>query len=174
MKMNKWLLLTGLCGLLLTGCTKSNYVSPDSASADDGPDFNVYENYELDEDQLMADVLDVGTDPDNYPMAVAIDFGLRMDEGKINIAAIVKDDTSTEDALWYDNEAIKVLNDQIVSQDISYEMSSDKYFGGVFDKNDAYLDIYTQTAFNNGEEPLFSVVIPAGTYMTFDSADNDN
>ena len=53
-------------------------------------------------------------------------------------------------------------------------MSSDKYFGGVFDKNDAYLDIYTQTAFNNGEEPLFSVVIPAGTYMTFDSADNDN
>ena len=97
-----------------------------------------------------------------------------MDEGKINIAAIVKDDTSTEDALWYGNEAIKVLNDQIASQDISYEMSSDKYFGGVFDKNDAYLDIYTQTAFNNGEEPLFSVVIPAGTYMTFDSADNDN
>ena len=171
MKINKVILAIGFGGLLLTGCTESHYVNPNPENMESGPDLNVYENYELDEDQLMADVLDVGLDPDNYPMAAGIDFGLQMDKGIINIAAIVKDGTSTEDALWYGSETIKVLNDQIASQDLSYELSSDTSYGGVFEKNDAHLDIYYAEQFENDEEPFFTVVIPAGVYMTFDPAD---
>lgn len=170
MKIYKLLVATCLCGLLLTGCTESHYVHPES-SLEPGPDFNIYDNYELDEDQLMHDVLDVGLDPDIYPMAAGIDFGLRMDEGIINVAAIVKDDTSPEDAIWYGSEALKVVNDQIASQDFSYEMSSEDSYGGIYADNDAHLDIYYASDFEDGEAPFLTFEIPAGKYLILDLDD---
>lgn len=171
MKIYKLLAAVGCCGVILTGCTESHYVNPGQGTLETGPDFNIYENYELDENQLMYDVLDVGLDPDTYPMAAGIDFGLRMDEGIINVAAIVKDGTSPEDALWYGSEALKVLNDQVASQDLSYEMSSADSYGGIYENNDAHLDIYFASAFENDEAPFISFEIPAGKYLILDLDD---
>jgi hypothetical protein len=166
MKIKQLLMIAG-CAVVLSGCTESHYVRP----TETGPDFNVYEDYELDEDQLMADVLDVGTDPDFYPMAEAIDFGLHMDEGYIAVAAVVKDGTSLEDATWYGSEALKVLNDQAASQDISYAMSSEDSYGGIYENNDAILDIYYASDFEAGEAPVLSFDIPAGMYIILDDTD---
>ena len=48
MKMGKRALLVACgCMLLLSGCTKSNIVQPDASEAEE-PDFNVYNNIELD------------------------------------------------------------------------------------------------------------------------------
>lgn len=170
MKIYKLLLVTG-CMFLLSGCTESHYVRPNQSDMEAGPDFNIYEDYELDEDQLLDDVLDVGLDPDNYPMAAGIDYGLHMDEGRIAVAAIVKDDTSLEDAIWYGTEALKVVNDQVASQDYSYEMSSEDPYGGIYKENDAHLDIYFASAFENGEAPVLSLEIPADTYLIPDLDD---
>lgn len=171
MKICKLLAVVGCCGLILTGCTESHYVNPNQETMEPGPDFNVYENLELDQDQLIADVLDVGLDPDNYPMAAGIDFGLRMDEGIINVAAIVKDGTAPEDAIWYGSEALKVVNDQVASQDISYAMSSADSYGGIYEENDAHLDIYFASDFENGDAPFLTFEIPAGKYLVLDLED---
>lgn len=171
MRIHKLLIIVG-AALLLAGCTQSHYINPEAGDGE-GPDLNIYEDYELDEEQLLDDVLDVGTDPDFYPMAAGIDFGLHMDEGYIAIAAIVKDGTSEKDALWYGSEAVKVVNDQVASQDLSYEMSSEYSYGGIYEENDAWLDIYYESDFQNGEEPFLSFQIPAGTYLVLNASDDE-
>ena len=42
--------------VLLCGCTKSNIVQPDAGEAE-SPDFNIYNNIELDMDQFRAVLL---------------------------------------------------------------------------------------------------------------------
>jgi hypothetical protein len=165
MKINKFILAAG-CALLLSGCTQSTIVR----SADEGPDLNIYENYDLDMDQLYDDVLDVGLDPDTYPMAAGIEYGIFAEEGYVNVAAIVKDDTSVEDAVWYASEVLKVINDQIAAQDLSCELSSDTSYGGLYESNNAYLDIYYESAFNNDEAPFLSFEIPAGMYVVLEDS----
>lgn len=171
MRICKLLAVAGCCCLLLSGCTERNYVNPNSKDYEYGPDFNIYDDYELDEEQVLEDVLDVGLDPVNYPMAAGIDFGLHMDEGHIDVAAIVKDGTSMKDALYYGSEALKVVNDQVASQDFSYEMSSDTSYGGIYENNDAQLDIYYASDFENDEAPFMTFTIPAGKYMVLDLDD---
>ena len=51
-KMGKRALLVAAgCMVLLCGCTKSNIVQPDAGEAE-SPDFNIYNNIELDMDQF--------------------------------------------------------------------------------------------------------------------------
>ena len=61
------------CMLLLSGCTKSNIVQPDASEAEE-PDFNVYNNIELDMDQFHEEVNEICLDEDDYPMAELEDF----------------------------------------------------------------------------------------------------
>ena len=81
MKMGKRALLVACgCMLLLSGCTKSNIVQPDASEAEE-PDFNVYNNIELDMDQFHEEVNEICLDEDDYPMADSIDFTI--DEDKV-------------------------------------------------------------------------------------------
>ena len=76
MKMGKRALLVACgCMLLLSGCTKSNIVQPDASEAEE-PDFNVYNNIELDMDQFHEEVNEICLDEDDYPMADSIDLPL--------------------------------------------------------------------------------------------------
>ena len=61
----KTLMLAAGCVALLCGCTKSNIVQPDPT---EGPDFNMYMNIEIDEDQLHDDVNDIYLDPDDLSL----------------------------------------------------------------------------------------------------------
>jgi hypothetical protein len=153
----------------LCGCTKSNIVHVDEgvAQTDASPDFDVYNYVEIDTDQLTEDVNDVGLDPENYPMASSIEFQVDLEEEIVNMKVVVKDDTSDEDASWYAGEAIKVLNDQVASQDFSYAESDEEYFGGLYQDATINLSVYYESDYPDGE-PFFTDTVEPDTYKVFD------
>ncbi|MDO4267743.1 MAG: hypothetical protein Q4C73_04650 [Eubacteriales bacterium] len=161
----KNMMLAAGCALLLSGCTESNIVKPE---ASDAPDFNIYDNIELDENQLKADWEDVCLDEDDYPMAAALSFELHPDDGYVDMSVVVKDGTTAEDAAKYADEAIKSFNDQIAIQDFSYGASEETSFGGFFQDNEIHLKLYEGSAYEAGGEPFYETTVPKDTYMTFD------
>ena len=93
MKMGKRALLVAAgCMLLLSGCTKSNIVQPDASQAEE-PDFNVYNNIELDMDQFHDEVNEICLDENDYPMADSLDFTIDEDKALIDVTIVVKDGT---------------------------------------------------------------------------------
>lgn len=153
------------CALLLCGCTKSNIVKPEETQ---GPDFNMYMDITIDEDQLHDDVNEIYLDELDYPMASAIDFELNLDEEYVNVDVVVKDGTSNEDAAWYADQAIKGINDQVAVQDFSYGESDEATFGGLYQDNVINLRIFEESAYQSGGEPMYEVQVPKDEYMTFE------
>lgn len=161
----KTIALAAGCIMLLCGCTKSNIVQPEETP---GPDFNIYNDIVISEEQLHYDVEDIYLDPIDYPMASAIDFDLNLDEAYVDITVVVKDGTSPEDTAYFADVAIKGINDEVVVQDFSYGESDTDTFGGLYQDNVINLKIYTESEYEAEGEPLYETQIPMDTYMTFD------
>lgn len=164
MKLKTTILITS-CVLLLCGCTKSNIVRSNEATVE--PDFNIYMDIEIDEDQLHDDVDFIYLDPADYPMASAIDFKLHLDDEYIDVDVVVKDGTSPEDTAWFADQAIKGINDQVAVQDFSYGESAEDTFGGLYQDNEIRVKIYDESSYAN-KTPLYETVVPKDTYMTFE------
>lgn len=163
----KALLAAAGCVLLLCGCTKSNIVQPDAESAQE-PDFNIYNNIELDMDQFHSEVEEVCLDENDYPMADAIDFDIDEDKALVSVTVVVKDDTSAEDTAEYADAVIKAINDEAAVQDYNYGESGEDTFGGFFQDRAIHLKIYEKSAYEADGEPEYETDIPEDTYMTFD------
>lgn len=163
--MKVFMLVTGFA-ILLCGCTKSNIVKPDETG--EAPDFNLYNDIVLDMDQLHEDVNDIILDPSDYPMGSAVDFDVDLDNEKVDVTVVVKDDTTAEDAAMYADAAIKCINDQVAVQDFSYGESGDDTFGGLYQDNVINLKIYEESTYKNGGEPMYEVQVPLDEYMAFD------
>ncbi len=164
MTIKKLLLMAG-CVVLLCGCTKSNIVRTDETM---GPDFNLYMDIEIDEDQLHDDVEDIYLTENDYPMAAAIDFDLHLDEEYVDVTVVVKDGTSKEDAAWFADQAIKGINDQVAVQDFSYGESDDDTFGGLYQDNEIHLKIYEESSYEADGDPMYETQVPKDTYMEFE------
>ncbi len=158
-------LLAAGCIALLSGCTKSNIVRPEMAES---PDFNIYTDIELDEEQLKEDVDEIYLDETDYPMGYAIDFKLYPRKDYVTVAVVVKDGTSPEDAAYFADVAVKGINDQAAVQDFSYEMSGEESFGGFYLDKEIRLKIYRQSEYEAKGAPMYETTVPKGTYMTFE------
>ena len=167
-KMGKRALLVAAgCMVLLCGCTKSNIVQPDAGEAE-SPDFNIYNNIELDMDQFRDEVDEICLDENDYPMADSIDFTIDEDKSLIDVTIVVKDGTSGEDAAEYTDAVLKSINDEAAVQDYNYGESGADTFGGFFQDRETHLKIYEKSAYEAKGEPMYETDIPADTYMTFD------
>lgn len=168
MKIKRLLLALG-CAVLLCGCTKSNIVQPETEPGETvGPDFNLYMDLEIDEEQLHDDVEDIYLDESDYPVGAAIDFELHLDEEYVDVTVVVKDGTSPEDTAEFADAAIKGINDQVAVQDFSYGESDDDTFGGLYQDNEIRLKIYEESAYESGGAPMYETVVPKDEYMIFD------
>lgn len=161
----KILMIAVGCAAALSACTKSNIVQPETAPE---PDFNMYNNIELDEEQLQADVEDVWLDESEFPMGAAFEFEIDEDTEAVDMSVVVKDGTSPEDASWYADQVVKGFNDQVAMQDFSYGQAEDDSFGGYFQDRELHLKIYEESQYEADGEPMYEVTVPADTYMTFD------
>lgn len=161
MKIKKLALVLG-CAALLCGCTKSNIVQPDETQ---GPDFNMYMDIVLDNEQLIEDVNDIYVDETDYPMASSVDVVLDLDNELVHITVVVKDGTSKEDAAAYAMEAIKGVNDQVAVQDFSYGESSEDSYGGLYQDNAIDLKIYEESEYEADGTPMYEGQIPMDTYQ---------
>ena len=164
MMIKKMMLIAG-CAVLLSGCTKSNIVQPEETQ---GPDFNMYMDIEIDEEQLRNDVNDIYLEEDVYPMASAIEADLKLEEECVDVTVVVKDGTSAEDAAYFADVALKGINDQVAVQDFSYGESDEDTFGGLYQDNVINLKIYEESAYQNGGEPMYETQVPKDTYMVFE------
>lgn len=168
MKMGKKALLAAAgCMLLLCGCTKSNIVQPDASEAE-SPDFNIYNNIELDMDQFQEEVKEICLDENDYPMADSLDFTIDEDNALIDVTIVVKDGTSGKDAAEYADAVLKSINDEAAVQDYNYGESDVDTFGGFFQDRETHLKIYEKSAYESDEEPMYETDIPADTYMKFE------
>lgn len=161
MKIKKLALVLG-CAALLCGCTKSNIVQPDETQ---GPDFNMYMDIVLDNEQLIEDVNDIYTDERDYPMASGIDVTLDLDHELVEITVVVKDGTSKEDAAAYAMTAIKGVNDQVAVQDFSYGESGADTYGGLFQDNAINVKVYEESEYEADGTPMYEGHIPMDTYQ---------
>ena len=156
-----------LCLMMISACTKSNIVAPEPETGEElTPDFNLYNNILIDDEQLHEDVADIYIDEeDEYPMAKAIDFGLHLDEGYVDIIAVVKDGTTAKDAAFFATVAIKGVNDQVAVQDYSYGESDEYTFGGLYQDNEIHLKVYEASQYAAGAGPFYELIIPADEYV---------
>ncbi|MCD8220952.1 MAG: hypothetical protein LUD07_01940 [Clostridiales bacterium] len=168
MKGKQYFAIAG-CALMLCACTQSNIVAPQVGKGEDSgdPDFNVYFNYILDEEQLRADVEDVALDPADYPMTVSLDFTMPEDETPMDVTLVIRDETDVDEIGWYAGECLKVINDQVAAQDYQYAESGERYFGGLYQDKVVYLKVYFESDYPDGE-PIIDAEIPEDTYMRFE------
>jgi len=163
----KVLVLIASCAILLSGCTKSNIVNPDNPVE---PDFNLYNNIELDEDQIRDELDEIYLDTGDYPMASAINFEFHLEESYITIDVVVKDGTSPDDAAWFADQAIKGINDLAADQDFTYGLSDEDTFGGLYQDNEIQLKIYNESSYSSKSAPMYETTIPMDTYISFEIA----
>lgn len=161
----KTLMIAAVSALFLSGCTESTILWPEGAEQ---PDFNVYENIELDDEQLLSDWQDICLEESDYPMAAALDFERHEKDGYVDITLAVKDGTSREDAAAFAVEAIQAFNDQVAVQDFSYDSAEDGSFGSYFAHLEIRLKIYEESAYKAEGEPMYEASVPAGSYSTFE------
>lgn len=162
MKIKRFAVAVG-CLALLCGCTKSNIVKPERSAAE--PDFNIYFNIVIDQEQLKADVDDIFLDSTDYPMADEINFEVNEEEEFVDITVIVKDGTGPEAAANYTMEVIKGINDQVAVQDFTYGESDDDTYGGLYQDNVIHVKIYERSVFDAGQEPMYEAEIPKDVYQ---------
>ncbi len=161
MKIKKLALALG-CAALLCGCTKSNIVQPEETQ---GPDFNMYLDIVLDNEQLIRDVNEIYVEDGDYPVASSIDVELDLDNEQVDITVVVKDGTSKEDAAEYAMVAIKGVNDQVAVQDFSYGESGEDTYGGLYQDNDINVKVYEESEYENDGTPMYEGQIPRDTYQ---------
>jgi hypothetical protein len=121
---------------------------------------------EIDLDALTEEVEENALDQSYYPMSAGIRFSVRLDEGVVDMYVAVKDGTSNEDAAWYAGEAIKVLNDAVAVQDITYAMAEEEYFGGLYQEAEINMNLYYESEFPDGE-PFFQATVEPDAYEVF-------
>lgn len=161
MKIKKLALALG-CAALLCGCTKSNIVQPDETQ---GPDFNMYMDIVLDNEQLIEDVNEIYVKDGEYPVASSIDVELDLDNEQVNITVVVKDGTSKEDAAAFAMVAIKGVNDQVAVQDFSYGESGEDTYGGLYQDNNINVKVYEESEYEADGTPMYEGQIPKDTYQ---------
>lgn len=164
----KKLLLLLSCTVLLCGCTKSNIVSPDAAVPETemvvggNPDLAVKDGIIIDWTEVGKEMDDTFTDQSEYPMSESVNYAFDESTKSFELTLMVKEGTTKEDAVEYATAVIKGLNDEIATQDFSYETSSETSYGGFFAKNDLKLMVIPGTPYTDKDSYLIDQVILAG------------
>lgn len=160
--MKKLLVLIASCMFLLSGCTKSHIVAPSLAVA---PETDIKEGVEIDWGQIWDGLDETFMDPETYPMAAGINGGVDPENKYVQLTVQVKDGTSPEDAANFAMEVAKGLNDEVATQDFSYELASEKSYGGYFKENTLQIMIYPEGTYFEEDKCMLDVTIQPGEYV---------
>lgn len=134
----KKLLLLLACATLLSGCTKSNIVQPDSETKVANPDFSIQDNIEIDWEQVSTDAEETFKNKNDYPYSEDFHFMLQPNTKEIMLVWVVSDDLPANELNHYSEALVKGFNDVVATQDFSIAQSG-KDFMADFGKTMAYL-----------------------------------
>ena len=99
----------------------------------------------------------------DYPQGYYTDFAVYPDASQINLIWVLNDDASAEDAVAYGAAILKTFNDAYVNQDNTVAASTDKYYGGLWDKWEAVLQLYRNSDIMTEGSYYVNQVIAAGS-----------
>lgn len=128
----KKLLVLLACAALLSGCTKSNIVQPDSETRVTDPDFSIKDDIEIDWEQVSRDAEDTFKNKNEYPYSEDFHFMLQPNTKEIMLVWVVADDLPAEELDKYAESLIKGFNDVVAVQDFSIEQSGEDSYGGLW------------------------------------------
>lgn len=160
---NKTIMIFAVSAMLLTGCTKSNILASGGPAE---PVFETQKGIELDWTQINTDIDEEFVDNEQYPMALSVNYSLDKDKKTIDMTLMVKHGTTPEQAVEFANAAVKFLNDEVATQDFSYEKSSDTSFGGFFKEYDLKLIVMPDYTMKENKYWLVDMDIPKGSNQT--------
>ena len=117
---------------------------------------------DIDWDQIREDVQD-RLNSEEYPKGSYIDFAVYPDANQINLIWVLNNDATEQDAVNYGPEIMKAFNDAYVDQDNTIAPSTDTYYGGLWDKWEAVLQLYRDTDIMDESKYYVNQIIEAGS-----------
>lgn len=149
--------------VLLSGCTQSNIVSPDSETKIADPEFGIQDDIDIDWSQVSTDADSIFEDEKTYPYSKGFHFYLEPKKKEIMLMWVVADDFPDSEIEHYADELIKGFNDVTAVQDFSIEHSSDDSFGGLWKRYGLSFSIVPESTQDDEETWFISGAFPAGT-----------
>jgi len=148
--------------MVLPGCVdRTIVVNPTEVV----PDTEVRSDIEIDWDQVMADCQEILNEED-YPLGCYLDFAIHEETEDApactEIIWPVKKEITAQEAGEYAAAYARAFNDAVAIQDFSYELSSDDYYGGYWDKNNMYVQVFRERDILAPEDYLVNQFIYAG------------
>ena len=99
----KRFLVLAACMVLLSGCTQSNIVNPESETKIADPNFDIQDDIEIDWTQVSADAESVFEDTGAYPYSKDFHFLLEPQKKEVMLVWVVSDDfpASDDEETWF-------------------------------------------------------------------------
>lgn len=163
MMKNKTIMIFAVSAMLLTGCTKSNILASGGPAE---PVFETQKGIQLDWTQINTDIDEEFVENEQYPMALSVNYDLDKEKKTMNMTLMVKHGTTPDQAVEFANAAVKFLNDEVATQDFSYEKSSDTSFGSFFKEYDLKLIVMPDYTMKENKYWLVDMDIPKGSNQT--------
>ncbi len=129
--MKKFLIMIA-CMALLSGCTQSTIVSPDSETVVGNPNFETQDDVSIDWSQVSNDAEDMFNDTSNYEYSKDFHFYLEPNKKQVMLVWVVSDDFPDDQIGTYAEDLIKGFNDVVATQDFSIDKSSEDSYGGLW------------------------------------------
>ena len=164
-------LLMLVLAALLSGCTKSNIVSPDKGTVEgDGkPDLDVNKDIAIDWTEVREDLRDQYLDPYGPFADYVLDLDARYDaaSGSLTVLLPVGHKTTSDIAIAYGEDVLKAVGTYVATQNFYYEAPDEQdtdriYYGSYFDEHDVKLQIFFYDKEGDESTYLVNDVIKAG------------
>lgn len=160
MKIKKLIMILG-CAALLSGCTKSNIVSPTGVAAE--PDTQVHADIVLDWNQVYEEVRETMMDPYTYPDIMDVVAEQAEDGTTVKITVTTDQGVDTDGLLTFCTDAIKATGDEIATQDFNFTGSDDDTYGSYFDTHAVKVEVQPYYTKDDDSTWLVNQTIEAGT-----------
>ena len=150
---------------MLAGCTKSNIVNADhqTVAVTGNPEDGAPEDVEIDWEQVADDAHSIFDDKTEYPNSVKFSIYLNQETKEIMLLWAVDDKFSAEDLSRYAEDALKMFNDIVATQDGKIAMSDENSYGGLWKEYGLSVGIIPESTKEDPETWFMDVTYEAGT-----------
>ena len=158
--------------MMLSGCTKSNIVSPEGGTiAGDGrPDTEVKKDIKVDWTEVREDLRDSFMDPYGQFADVVMYLDARYDEasGLLTVVLPVNPKTTADVATLYGQAVLVMVGESVATQDFNYEGAAENEngdltgYGTFFDDHDVCVQVFPYDKENDTSAYLVNDTMKAG------------
>ena len=154
-----------LAAAALTGCAKRGDIGQSVAQSiaqEEGPDEELKKGLVIDFDEAQDSAEEL-LDPEDYPFSSYIDTFVDEKTKTVNLIWPLKGEPTKEDGLEYAMAFIRAFNDACAEQDFSIPLSTETYYGGLYEKYAVNVQVFKEGDILNPENYLVSMTIQPGS-----------